>query len=242
MEYMKKLFIIKAGSTFASTLDRFGDFEEWIAAGLGRVEMPVHVVDVVKGEPLPSREECGGVVVTGSHAMVTDNREWSLGIERWIPGLLQAEVPYLGICYGHQLLGRAAGGEVGFHPLGREIGSVEVTLTAEARADALFTGLPPAFRSHVIHAQSVLHLPPGAVRLAWNEHEPNHAFRVGVCAWGVQFHPEFSDEVMSAYIESQRLGLEYAGRDVEAMLRGVCGTPEAGEVLVNFVRYLQGEP
>jgi GMP synthase (glutamine-hydrolysing) len=29
-------------------------------------------------------------------------------------------VPFLGICYGHQLLGRAAGGEVGYHPRGRE--------------------------------------------------------------------------------------------------------------------------
>lgn len=241
MEFMKKLFIIKAGTTFASSLDRFGDFEEWIEARLGQIKVPVQVIDVVKGEPLPDSAACAGVVVSGSHAMVTQNREWSLKIERWIPSLLEAEVPYLGICYGHQLLGRATGGEVGFHPLGREIGSVEVTLAAEAAGDALFTGLPPGFMAHVIHAQSVLQLPPGAIRLAWNAHEPNHAFRVGRCAWGVQFHPEFSGEIMRAYIESQRSGLEAAGRDVEALEEEVCDTPEAEDVLVNFARYLQGE-
>jgi GMP synthase (glutamine-hydrolysing) len=234
LKFMKKLFIIKAGSTFNSMVKPLGDFEEWIKAGLGMTGMPVKVIDAARGDELPLAEACGGVVVTGSHAMVTDDLPWSIGIERWIPDLLDASVPFLGICYGHQLLGRAAGGKVGYHPLGREVGTVTVDLTGEAGNDGLFSGIFRRFPAHATHAQSVLRLPPGAVLLAGNAHEPHHAFRVGRCAWGVQFHPEYTAEIMNGYIEEQRRSLEAAGRDVDAMVAGVEETPDAGKVLTNF--------
>ncbi|NTU67359.1 MAG: glutamine amidotransferase [Chlorobiaceae bacterium] len=218
---MKRLSIIKAGSTFASTAARLGDFEAWIINGLGSLDCPVEVVDAARGGRLPEPGECAGVVVTGSHAMVTDDLPWSLAIERWIPRLVEAGVPFLGICYGHQLLGRAAGGEVGYHPVGREAGTVAVGLTAEAYGDRLFEGLPECFQAHATHAQSVLRLPPGAVRLAGNPHDPNHAFRIGRCAWGVQFHPEYTREVMEAYLPGGA---------------GAGEAPWAGRVLTNFAR------
>ncbi|NTV01668.1 MAG: glutamine amidotransferase [Chlorobiaceae bacterium] len=231
---MKSLFIIKAGSTHACTAGRLGDFEQWIIDGLGGLRCPVRVADAVHGEHLPDPGECAGAVVTGSHAMVTDELPWSLAIERWIAGLLEACVPFLGICYGHQLLGRAAGGEVGYHPLGREVGTVEVDLTPEAREDRLFGGVPGHFFAHATHAQSVLRLPPGAVRLAGNPYEPNHAFRVGPCAWGVQFHPEYTREVMAEYVMEDFRRLQAEGRDVEALLAGIGETPGAARVLTNF--------
>jgi GMP synthase (glutamine-hydrolysing) len=233
-KFMKKLFIVKAGSSFNSLVEHLGDFEEWVESGLGKTEIKVQMIDAAGGELLPPAEECCGVVVTGSHAMVTDDLGWSLGIERWIPSLLDASVPFLGICYGHQLLGRAAGGSVGYHPLGREVGTVSVDLTAEASCDRLFQGIPQRFRAHATHAQSVLLLPEGAVLIAGNGHEPHHAFRIGCCAWGVQFHPEYSTEVMKGYIEEQRRSLEAKGIDVDRMAAGVVETPHAGKVLTNF--------
>lgn len=233
---MKKLFIVKTGTTFFSTLDRYGDFDTWVREGLGQVGPPLSVVDVVRGETLPAAGECCGVVVTGSHAMVTDNLPWSVTIEKWIPSLIESCVPFLGICYGHQLLGRAMGGEVGYHPLGEEIGTVAVELTAEGFADPLFSGVSASFNAHTTHAQSVLSLPPGSKRLAWNSHDPNHAFRVGGCAWGVQFHPEYRAAVMKAYIEAQSLELSVSGRNPAMLLRDVQDTPQAGLTLLNFTR------
>ncbi len=231
---MKKLYIIKAGSTYASTIACLGDFDDWIAAGLGVDPERIVVVDAVGGAPLPAADDMAGAVVTGSHAMVTDNLPWSLGLEAWIAGLVAAGTPFLGICYGHQLLGRAAGGQVGYHPAGREVGTVEVRLTAAARQDPLFRALPDRFAAHATHAQSVLLLPDGAELLAGNDFEPVHAFRVGGCAWGVQFHPEYAAEVMRGYIEAQRKGLERDGRDVGRLLGAVQETPEARRVLRNF--------
>jgi GMP synthase (glutamine-hydrolysing) len=231
---MKSLYIIKAGSTFASRVERLGDFEDWIISGLDHLPCPIRVVDAVRGGQLPQHDECAGAVVTGSHAMVTDDLFWSLAIESWIRGIVESSVPFLGICYGHQLLGRATGGRVGYHPLGKEVGTVAVELTADGTSDALFDGVPERFPAHATHAQSVLQLPPGAIRLAGNAHEPNHAFRVGRCAWGVQFHPEYTPVVMDAYVMAQKTELASAGRDVDALISGIAETPGAGMVLKNF--------
>lgn len=231
---MKNLYIIKVGSTFATEVERLGDFEEWVRRGLGDMPCPVAVVNAEAGEALPAPERCAGVVVTGSHAMVTDNLPWSVAIERWIGELVAASAPFLGICYGHQLLGRAAGGEVGYHPQGREAGTVAIELTPEGQRDALFDGIPPRFAVHATHSQSVLRLPDGALRLACNSFEPNHAFRVGESAWGVQFHPEYTREIMAAYLQEGS-----AGSGASRKGSGVLGeTPLAGRVLTNFASFV----
>lgn len=225
---MKNLCIIKAGTTYRSTLQAFGDFEDWIGAVAGESGMPLRVVDAAGGEPLPPPSLSCGVIVTGSHAMVTDNLPWSLAIEAWIPSLLAGGVPFLGICYGHQLLGRALGGRVGYNPRGREIGTVRVSLAREAFADPLFRGVGAHFHAHAIHEQSVLELPSEAIVLGGNAHDPVHVFRVGQCAWGVQFHPEYTVSVMKEYIMA-----EGESRSVE-LLAEVRDTPDARLVLSNF--------
>jgi GMP synthase (glutamine-hydrolysing) len=233
---MKKLFIIKAGSTFTDTAKRYGDFDEMTCRGLGLERDKIGIVNAAQGEELPAPEACHGVVITGAHCMVTENLSWSLAIEAWIPSLVQAEVPLLGICYGHQLLGRAMQGQVDYHPEGKEVGTVSVRRRPGSNDDPLFAHLPERFPAHATHAQSVLTLPPGAVLLAENDFEPHHAFRVGRCAWGVQFHPEYDLNIMGDYIMAQTDGLTRAGQDVNTLMQERRETPEASSVLATFAR------
>jgi len=237
---MKKLYVIKVGTTFSTTAKLFGDFDIWTAAALGVVDVETCILNVEHGAVLPNAGECAGVVITGSHAMVTDDLPWSVKIEKWIPSLLEASTPLFGICYGHQLLARAAGGQVGFHPRGKEIGTVAVHLLSDCANDALFRSLPQSFVVHVTHSQSVLRLPPSATRLAANAYEPNHAFRLGDFAWGVQFHPEYNADIMRSYIKEQAKELKSAGLDVSDLLRAVSETPVAAETLRNFARIVEG--
>ncbi len=171
--------------------------------------------------------------------MVTDNLPWSIALEKWIPSLLSTGVPLFGICYGHQLLARAAGGEVGFHPQGKEIGTVAVDRLDAAIEDRLFHGLSASFPAHVTHTQTVLALPPGATRLAANRHEPNHAFRLGEVAWGVQFHPEYSADIMRAYIREQANEIVTTGMNLEALLQAVIPTPAAEDLPRRFARIVE---
>jgi len=233
---MKAFWIIKAGTTFADTAREFGDFDQWTRDSLGLDLDQVRIWDAEADQPLPDPSTCSGVVVTGSHAMVTDHLPWSVHVEAWIPELVRADVPLLGICYGHQLLAQAMDGQVSYHPLGREIGTVEVELLDSCRDDPLLRELPSTISVHAVHAQSVIQLPPGAVHLARNDYEPHHAFRLGDSAWGIQFHPEYDAPIMQSYIEHLADELYAANRDVSDVLRSVRETPRARDVLRRFTK------
>lgn len=242
MELMKKLYIVKASSTFIDTAGKYGDFEEMTCRGLGIPRSAVRIINAPQGDPLPDPGACRGVVITGSHDMVTDDLSWSLAIEDWIPLLVQGGVPLLGICYGHQLLGRAMQGHVDYHPRGKEVGTFTVNKRPESSNDPLFSRLPQKFQAHTTHAQSVLTLPPEAVLLAENDFEPHHAFRLGRCAWGVQFHPEFDSDIMRDYIMVQANRLQRDGQDVNTLLQTLRETPEASRILATFAQLaLKGE-
>lgn len=147
--------------------------------GLALDTAAVQVVDLPLGEPLPPQRGVSGIVIAGSHAMVTDRAPWSEALADWLAEAVPVGMPVLGVCYGHQLLAHALGGEVDYHPAGPEVGTVPVRLTPATRSDPLFSELPELFHAHATHAQSVLRLPASAVHLAGNDYEPNHAFCVG---------------------------------------------------------------
>jgi GMP synthase (glutamine-hydrolysing) len=87
---------------------------------------------------------------------------------------------------------------------------------------------------HAVHRQSVRQLPANAVLLAGNDFEPHHAYRIGRSAWGVQFHPEFSAHVMSAYIDQLKDELAKGGRCATSLLGSVRETKWAGLILQRF--------
>ena len=202
LPHVKPLVIFKVGSTYPDIAAELGDFEHWIAAGLPASTLHVKVVDPRAGDALPATEAVAGVIVTGSHSMVTDREPWSEQVAEWLRAAVAAELPLLGMCYGHQLLAHALGGEVANHPQGIELGTVEVARTEAAHGDPLFDALPARFAAQSAHRQSVRRLPAGAVLLAGNDFEPHHAYRVGERAWGVQFHPEFSAAATAAYVRA----------------------------------------
>ncbi len=228
----RPLVILKTGSTFPELAREVGDFEDWTIAGLGcsRGEVSVRSPD---REPLPEPSQIAGVIVTGSHDMVTDHPDGVGAASAWLTDLVEAEVPVLGICYGHQLLAHALGGGVGYHPHGLEVGTVEVERLSDGPEDELLGALPRRFVAHATHAQTVLSLPATAKRLARTPHDPNAAVRFGRRAWGVQFHPEFSDRVAAYYVRAQADALSRQGLDAGAIASAVQPSP-AGTLLERF--------
>jgi GMP synthase (glutamine-hydrolysing) len=235
---MSGVLVVKTGSTLPGIRARRGDFESWIARGMGLAPDEVSVLDVTEGAKLPDPVAPAGVVVTGSSAMVSAREPWSERTGAWLADAVRAGTPVLGICYGHQLLAHGLGGRVGRNPRGREIGTVRLRLAPEARRDALLGGLPEATHAHATHVESVLELPPGATRLAASDADPNQAFAAGPRAWGVQFHPEFDADVMRGYLESRRDVLRDEGLDADRLLALVRETPEAGSLLRRFAALL----
>ena len=233
---MSQVLVLKTGTTLDALRARRGDYEDWILAGLGVAAEAAHVASVHLGEPLPAPNGPAAVVVTGSSAMVSERLSWSERAALWLRDAAHAGTPILGICFGHQLLGQALAGRVGPNPRGREMGTVQVELRAEARDDPLLGGLPSPLTVQATHVESVLELPPGARALAGNAADPYHAFAWGDAAWGVQFHPEFDADVMRAYLEARRQILRGEGIDPEPLESGVSDSPHGHELLRRFAQ------
>jgi GMP synthase (glutamine-hydrolysing) len=228
--------ILETGQPVAS-MRRHGSFAHWIRVAAGLERDDAVVVDVQRGDALPDRAGFAGAIVTGSAAMVTERHDWSERSAGWLREAAHAGLPLFGICYGHQLIAHALGGEVGDNPNGREMGTVCIDLQAEAQADPLFAGLPAAFPAQATHLQSVLRPPPGATVLARNGHDACHAFRWGSAAWGVQFHPEFSAMHMRGYIHARGDVLAREGRCHKRLADEVSAAPQARTLLRRFVRH-----
>lgn len=229
-----KILIIKTGNTIASLQDEGEDFEDWFIRGCGLDASRFICRAVDKGEELPAAEEVAAAIITGSPAYITDLAPWNALSAEYLRVLHDQGKPILGVCYGHQLLAWAFGGEVDFHPQGREIGTVDIVLTPTGDDDELFREMPQHFRAQASHSQFVKRLPEGAVLIAANDFDPHHAFRLGDSAWGVQFHPEFDAHIMRSYIRERKSDIAEEGLDVQDLLMDVEETPLAAKLLLRF--------
>ena len=104
--------ILETGQPVAS-MRRHGGFPHWIRVAAGLERDATVAVNVERGDELPHHAGFSGVLITGSAAMVTDRHAWSERSAEWLRDAAHAGVPLFGICYGHQLLAHALGGEVG---------------------------------------------------------------------------------------------------------------------------------
>jgi len=182
-----------------------------------RRELPADLAEFdASGGHLPDHHGFDGVVVTGSRSSVYWDEPWIDALVDYVADAVAADVPVLGVCFGHQVLAAALGGEVAAMET-FEIGYNEVERTGE---DPLLAGIDDAFTAFTTHGDAVVDLPPGGTVLAENEHGV-HAFRVGD-AWGVQFHPEYDAATAREVTEGKREKL--GDETVDAVLEGI--TPQ----------------
>jgi GMP synthase (glutamine-hydrolysing) len=128
--------------------------------------------------------DADGVVLSGG-ALSLEGTDTLGRVNEWIDRI---SVPVLGICVGHQFLGRHFGGTVaraGSPEFGR------VALSVDVPTHPMFRGLPREMDVWASHNDQVVRVPEGWSALA---HSPSCAVEAMAHPsrpiWGVQFHPE----------------------------------------------------
>lgn len=175
-------------------LDRF---TQWLPS--------THRTVLLTEEPVPPLADCGeGIVVLGGRGNAIDDATSPFlpALRELLRAAVDAQVPVLGICLGHQILAHTFGGELTLASAEQDQeGAFAVQLTAAGREDPVLGGLDDEFWTAQSHHDAVTRLPEQAQLLATSAQCPIQAFHLG-SAVGVQFHPEASPELMARWREN----------------------------------------
>ena len=193
------------------------------SAELDRLSAGWRLVRLDWGEPLPEVQETEAVILLGGSMSANDEEAFPFlrGLKIFVRNIVSRGISCLGICLGGQLLAAAFGAEVTEKRWG-ERGNCEVLLTPAGREDALFLGIKASLAAFQWHDDS-FDLPEAATLLASSERCPHQAFRIGTNAWGLQFHPEVTPEIIGVWAswepsdqhEASELILEWTRREKE---------------------------
>lgn len=146
------------------------------------------------GELPKDINECDAYITTGSKHSVNDDYPWIAQLEDFVRQLHQHKKKLVAICFGHQLIAKALGGEVIQAPQGWGVGVATHALQAlpSGASDQDKQQTPQNVSLLVIHQDQVVILPEDTQVLAGSAFCPNYMLQVGKHFLGIQGHPEFN--------------------------------------------------
>ncbi|MEG3640287.1 glutamine amidotransferase-related protein [Magnetococcus sp. PR-3] len=172
----------------------FGMFEQLFAQYAPQLQL--HCFDVQQGHYPQDMDAFAGFLICGSPSSVYDTEPWIEPLQAYIVRLHQQQRKLVGICFGHQIIARALGGDVAKAPQGWGLG-IQTT--------KLRPGHPLAqAKLHYSHQDQVLTPPTAAQTIAQSAHCPHAMLRIGEHILTMQGHPEFSGAYCAALIRSRQ--------------------------------------
>jgi GMP synthase-like glutamine amidotransferase len=238
-----KLGILETGDVVPELKARHGDYPAMFRALLGAVEPKLEfaTVSVVSGAMPAAPGQADAWLVTGSRHGVYDGLPWIEPLKGFLRDCIDARVPVVGICFGHQILAEALGGRAVKSDRGWGLGVQEYDVVPGA--PAWLGALPEHFAMRALHQDQVVELPPNAHVLAHSAHCDFAAVAYGDPerpeAISLQPHPEFGPEFMDELL-ALRAGTTFA-TELADEARASLVRPVANEAWARaIVGYLHG--
>ena len=175
-----------------------------------------------------------GVIISGSQSSVYHDEPWMAELAAWVRGAIEADLPVLGVCWGHQLLAQMLGGTVEDRGA-YELGYVEVD---QVEDDPLFDGIPDPFVAFATHSDEVTALPDDVTVLARNE-AGIQVFRKGR-TYGVQFHPEYDMRTAEDMIQRKDISMRAVQDALDSVSsNNVEAAQQTKQLFTNFLNRVQ---
>ena len=194
--------ILQCGEVPENLRQSFIDYNEMMSQSLTVADPALNYRTwrVFDGE-IPRPDACDAWITTGSRHSVNDENDWTHGFCDFVGEVSQLQRPFIGICYGMQMMAKALGGKVEFADQGWGIG----VATSAVYRQPFWMGEPVDTVNLVVsHQEQVTDLPEDATLIAGSDFCPNSIFTVGRHMLGIQGHPEFTTDYSQALMEARR--------------------------------------
>lgn len=200
-------------------------------------------VALLDGAALPDPTACEAILITGSPFGVYDDTPWMEPLRDFIRNTFAARTPMIGVCFGHQIIADAMGGDVRKSPKGWGVGrhTYDVRETRSWMA-----GAGASVSLSVSHQDQVIAPPDNAMTLASSTHT-DHAMLAyrDAPVISIQGHPEFSDRFVAALYAARR-GKSLTEAQADGAIASLSAPEDNARVAVWFARFLReasaGEP
>jgi len=199
-----RLTIVQTGDVPAPLRSQFGPYPtmfERMFESTGKA-FDYDTIVVNDNKMLPDPKHIEGIVITGSPAGVYEDHDWLPPLRAFIREAYEAKIPMLGICFGHQIMADALGGDVQKSQKGWGLGrhTYRVTSRPGFMADA-----PETLAIACSHQDQVIVPPAEAEVILASDFTPNAGlFYKSGKALSFQPHPEFLDDYALALVELRR--------------------------------------
>jgi len=181
---------------------RYGSYARMFHDGMRATEnnMELSAFDCYRGELPRTPQEFDAYLISGSRRGAYEKLEWVARLQEFVRGCHNARKKTVGICFGHQLIAHALGGEARKSDAGWGIG---VHASRIIRRPAWMDGDEAHYNLVVLHQDQVVALPPGFRVIAENDFCPVSMFADDL-ALGIQGHPEFDKDFCAFRINARK--------------------------------------
>ncbi|KAH7068926.1 class I glutamine amidotransferase-like protein [Paraphoma chrysanthemicola] len=181
----------------------FSTLIETAAEGLSlspKKDLVLSSFDVVNKQEYPNLEDIDAVLISGSKHNSFDNDPWIVKLVEFTQTILkQDRIRIIGVCFGHQILGRALGVKVGRSDDGWEISVLPVELSAKGKE--IFQQDKLAI--HQMHKDIVFEYPEGVEKLGASPRCLVQGMYKKDRFISVQGHPEFNEGIMVELVKTR---------------------------------------
>lgn len=200
---MTRIGLLKCGSIRADLSPEHGDYPELFGDLLRSHGIEITTYDVEHGTFPASAEERDGWLVSGSASSVYEPLDWIDRTRDLLGEIVASERPLVAVCFGHQLLAQALGGEVTRSERGWGVGVQRYEVVSPLPNLPADVEAPHELSLIASHQDQVTRAPESVTVLATSQHCPVAAYSYGDRVIAVQAHPEFTPALSRDLIEAR---------------------------------------